>query len=105
MRISIIVLLLIGSCAWIGWREQVATHQAADFCRATVAGENVQDLLRRAHAAGALKLKGSDAYYLKVSSNPETYPVMFVAWALSRHICFVEIINGKVSHAETGHLD
>lgn len=93
VTIALLALVAIGFHFYMV--EMEAIKKANAFCQATYIGESLQHLSLRIESSDSDKIF-SHFYRSRVKYQPDSYTVNFSGAALSKHICFVELVGNKV---------
>jgi hypothetical protein len=100
---AIFILIAAALIAYAVYSENRAEKHANEFCDRLKVGQEVKGLLEHAVAAGADDRR---TRWHTVQHDGESLPIVFTgATPISRHVCSVMALNGKLTQKEYVYLD
>lgn len=100
---TIFILIIAALIGYAAYCENWAEKHANEFCAQLKVGQEVRGLLEQAIAAGADVRRTK---WHTVQYEGEFLPIIFTgATPVSRHICSVMALNGKITKKEYVYLD
>lgn len=100
---TLFILLFIALGGYAAYSENRAEKHANRFCADHKIGEEVKGLLEKAIAAGADERRTK---WRTVQNEDDSLAVIFTgATPISRHICSIRAVDGKIKEIEYAYLD